>query len=150
MLLFLDFDGVLHPRSAGEHPFVHIPRIERVLRDFPLVQVVISSSWREVTPIQELQAIFSEDLRRRIIGTTPLVDIEYPPGPVGSREKEIRIFLDQAEFIGRKWLALDDEAPLFTPGCHNLILCNSLTGMDEAVEIELRSRVADALVERLK
>lgn len=141
MLLFLDFDGVLHPRAAGENLFVHIPRIEWVLRDFPLVQVVISSTWREVTPPHELQAMFSEDVRLRIIGTTPLVDIEYPPGPVGSREKEIRIFLDQPEFIGRNWLALDDEAPLFMPGCHNLILCNSLTGLDDAVELELRERL---------
>lgn len=72
MLLFLDFDGVLHPRAAGENLFVHIPRIERVLSDFPAVQVVISSSWREVTPLHELQAIFSEGMRLRIIGTTPL------------------------------------------------------------------------------
>lgn len=141
MVLFLDFDGVLHPRSTLENLFVHIPRIEKVLRDFPFVQVVISSSWREVTPLLELQEKFSEDLRSRVIGTTPLVDIDYPPGPVGHREEEILIYMAQSEFIGKPWLALDDEAPFFTAGCPNLILCNSLTGLDDEVERQLRDRL---------
>ncbi len=96
----------VEPRRAEPH------LVEGVLRDFPHVLVVISSTWREITPPHEIQAMFSEDVRLRIVGTTPLVDIEYPPGPVGSREREIRIFLDQPEFIGRNWLALDDAAPL--------------------------------------
>lgn len=143
MLLFLDFDGVLHPR-ATKNLLVHIPRIEGVLRDFPHVQVVISSSWREETHPHEIQSMFSEDLRHRIIGTTPLIDIEYPPGPTGSREEEIRIFMAQPEFSGMQWLALDDEAPLFTPGCPNLILCNSLTGLDDQVEYQLRERLSES------
>lgn len=141
MLLFLDFDGVLHPRATLENLFIHIPRIEGVLRDFPSLQVVISSSWREVTPLVEIREKFSEDLRDRIIGTTPLVDIKYPPGPVGHREEEICIYMAQSEFVGKPWLALDDEAPFFTAGCPNLILCNSLTGLDDRVERQLRDRI---------
>lgn len=147
MLLFLDFDGVLHPR-ATKNFFVHIPRIEGVLRDYPRVRVVISSSWREETYPHEIQSMFSEDLRHRIIGTTPLVEIDYPPGPAGSREEEIRIFLAQPECAGKQWLALDDEAPLFSPGCPNLILCNSLTGLDDEVERQLRERLSQTLLEK--
>lgn len=142
MLLFLDFDGVLHPR-ATKNPFVHIPRIQEVLRDFPTLRVVISSSWREGMPPAEIQKLFSEDLRDRIIGATPMVDFKYPPGPVGHREEEIRIFMAQIEYREEKWLALDDEAPFFTPGCPNLILCNSLTGLDDEVERRLRGRLLD-------
>lgn len=141
MLLFLDFDGVLHPRATSKNLFMHIPKIEGVLRDFPHVRIVISSSWREATPLIEMQEMFSEDLRHRIIGTTPLVDIQYPPGPVGHREEEIRIYMAQSEFIGKPWLALDDEAPFFSPGCPHLILCNSLTGLDDEVELQLRERL---------
>lgn len=148
MLLFLDFDGVLHPRATVENLFVHLPRFEGVLKDFPHVQVVISSSWREVTPFVELQEMFNEKLRDRIIGSTPLVDIEYPPGPVGHREEEIHIFMAQPEFIGQPWLALDDEAPFFTAGCPNLILCNSATGLDESVEAQLRDRLMLELVRK--
>lgn len=141
LLLFLDFDGVLHPRATVKNLFMHLPRIEGVLRDFHYVQVVISSSWREATSLSEMQEMFSEDLRQRIIGTTPLVDIEYPPGPVGHREEEIRIYMAQTEFVGKPWLALDDEAPFFSPGCPNLILCNSRTGLDDEVERLLRDRL---------
>jgi len=148
MLLFLDFDGVLHPR-ATRNLLVHIPIIERVLRDFPHVQVVISSSWREETYPHEIQAMFSEDLRHRIIGTTPLIDIEYPPGPAGSREEEIRIYMAQPECAGKQWLALDDEAPLFSPGSPNLILCNSLTGLDDQVEHQLRERLSQSLLGKM-
>lgn len=147
MLLFLDFDGVLHPR-ATKNLFIHIPRIEGVLRDFPHVQVVISSSWREETHPHEIQAMFSEELRHRIIGTTPLVDIDYPPGPIGSREEEIHIYMAQPECVGNQWLALDDEASLFSPECPNLILCNSLTGLDDEVEHQLREKLSQPLLEK--
>lgn len=148
MLLFLDFDGVLHPR-ATKKLFAQIPRIEGILKDFPHVQVVISSSWREESSLQEIHVMFSEDLRHRIIGTTPLVDIDYPPGPAGSREEEIRIFMAQPEFADKQWLALDDEAALFTPGCPSLILCNSLTGLDDQVEHQLRERFSQSLLGKM-
>lgn len=147
MLLFLDFDGVLHPR-ATTNLFTHLPKIEGVLGDFPHVQVVISSSWREEIPFIELQEMFNEKLRDRIIGTTPLVDIQYPPGPVGHREEEIRIFMAQSEYSGEQWLALDDEAPFFTVGCPHLILCNSATGLDESVEAQLRDKLMLELIRK--
>ncbi|MDP1705841.1 MAG: HAD domain-containing protein [Sulfurimicrobium sp.] len=148
MLLFLDFDGVLHPR-ATKNLLVHVPRIEGVLRDFPHVLTVISSSWREEIHLHEIQSMFSEDLRHRIIGTTPLVEIDYPPGPAGSREDEIQIYMAQPECADKQWLALDDEAPLFSPRCPNLILCNSLTGLDDEVERQLREKLSQSLLEKM-
>lgn len=145
MLLFLDFDGVLHPRSPGKNLFIHLSRIQGLLRDFPFLRIVISSSWREDKSPQELQALFDQDLRDRIIGTTPLIDIQYPPGPVGHREEEILIFMEQREYSKEKWIALDDEAPFFTSECPNLILCNSATGIDDQVERRLRDRLHDEL-----
>lgn len=49
MILFLDFDGVLHPQYEDQVvpayvAFCHLSRFERVMRDFPAVQVVISST----------------------------------------------------------------------------------------------------------
>lgn len=54
MILFLDFDGVLHSTQAieadgsifRENAFKLIPALEAVLRDFPVVLIVISSVWR--------------------------------------------------------------------------------------------------------
>lgn len=59
--LFLDFDGVLHPflaRSSAE-AFCHLPRLERVLREFPVVQIVIASTQRESVPLAHLAQRFS-------------------------------------------------------------------------------------------
>ena len=76
MILFLDFDGVLHPEGEGHLPndgtdFCFLPRLEELLREFPHVRIVISSSWRERLAYPTLLKPFSEDIRARIIGTTP-------------------------------------------------------------------------------
>ena len=46
MILFLDFDGVLHPEpSLAKDAFCRLPLIEEILQDFPQVQIVVSSAW---------------------------------------------------------------------------------------------------------
>jgi hypothetical protein len=52
VILFLDFDGVLHPEGEahihdGGADFCFLPRLEALLREFPEVKIVISSAWRE-------------------------------------------------------------------------------------------------------
>lgn len=143
MILFLDFDGVLHPRSYGEKPFSSLPRFEAVLRDFQFVDVVIASTWREDMDLKQLRALFSPDIRPRIIGTTPVIEIEFPVGPHGTREKEIRLFLDQNNFEGMPWLALDDEERLFSPGCGNLVECSTHVGFDANAERRLRAMLKE-------
>jgi HAD domain in Swiss Army Knife RNA repair proteins len=110
MLLFLDFDGVLHPRAPRKNLFCNLPRLEAVLREFRFVDVVIASTWREDMSLEQLRKLISPDLRSRIIGVTPVVEIEYPAGPHGTREKEIRLYLEQSGCQDRTWLALDDQA----------------------------------------
>ena len=45
MIIFLDFDGVTHTIQSSELGyFQHVPALEEVLREFPSVQIVISSS----------------------------------------------------------------------------------------------------------
>lgn len=67
MLLFLDFDGVLHPQYDGEPTpvselFCHLPRFESILQDFPSVEIVISSTWRNQFTLEELRSRFSPDI----------------------------------------------------------------------------------------
>lgn len=144
MILFLDFDGVLHPRAPGKRLLCNLPRLEAVLREFEFVEVVIASTWREDMSFEQLQGLFSPDIRSRIIGITPVVEIEFPAGPHGSREKEIRLFLEQENYKDRSWLALDDEERLFSTGCANLVICPTLIGLDDDVEYKLRTRLHTA------
>jgi hypothetical protein len=43
-VVFLDFDGVLHPGFS--ETFRHLPTFDRFLRTMPDTSVVISSDWR--------------------------------------------------------------------------------------------------------
>lgn len=143
MILFLDFDGVLHPRAPGQGLFSNLAKLEAVLREFEFVEVVITSTWREDMPFEQLRELFSPDIQPRIIGTTPIMEVEFPAGPHGSREEEIRLFLEQGNHKSRPWIALDDEEKLFRPGCLNLIQCQAMIGFDDAIEMQLRARLKE-------
>ena len=145
-LLFLDFDGVTHPvfplpnRTDVENQYFScMPRIEAVLRDFPEWQIVISSSWREIHPFDAIQDFFSEDIRPRVIGVTPLTSIVVP---TYQRYLEIMQFL--AKNPASHWIALDDVASIFPPDCPNLILCKD--GFWKKEEAALRKAFAKAAV----
>lgn len=136
MIIFLDFDGVLHPfleRSSAK-AFCYLPRLESVLRDFPNVQIVIASTQREFVPLPLLKEQFASDIAACIVGTTPVHQICDAGDVVSSRYREILAYLDGS---GADWLALDDDASLFPPGCAELILCDD--GFRDPEEHALRA-----------
>lgn len=143
MILFLDFDGVLHPEPCYNEAdyFCCLPRLARVLADYPGVSIVISSTWR-TRSLEQLRAFFPEWLRPRIIGSTPHhrdfandVDIgRYP------REAECREWL-RAKQPYSEWIALDDRAYWFSPFNKNLLLCDPEIGFDEDAERRLREKL---------
>lgn len=147
MILFLDFDGVLHPEYC-ERPvpedevFCHLPRLERVLRDFPTVEIVISSMWRYSFPLERLRERFSEDIRVRIISITPLIDLNEGGGPRPTREDEIAQWMVENNQQSEDWLALDDAVWQFPTTRHRVIGCVSYRGFDDKVADALRKRLA--------
>lgn len=143
MILFLDIDGVLHPEPSyrEDHLFCHLPRLEKILRDFPSVEIVISSTWRETRTIEELRALFSEDIGKRIVGVTPFwQDLPELFDVVGNyrRQVEVEGWLRQSNRIWESWTALDDRRYWFRPFLKNLVWCDSAIGLDENVEVCLR------------
>lgn len=124
-ILFLDFDGVLH----GEHGplFSRVSNLEHYLRLMPKLDIVISSTWRETHTLAQLQANFSQDIRSRIIGMTPVLPWN---DEVGTRQREIESYLAM-HFLDEEscsWRALDDIAWYFKPACPRLILVDPTTG----------------------
>lgn len=115
MIVFLDFDGVLHPEYAdgpasAEVLFCHLPRFEAVIRDYPCVDIVISSTWREQLPLDAIRAKFSPDISERIIDITPtLFDLDAKD-MLRRREFEILAWLVSTKRESEPWLALDDAA----------------------------------------
>lgn len=145
MILFLDFDGVLHPDPCYDDRtlFCCLPLLESVLRDFPNVQIVISSTWREKRNLNELRSLFSPDVSNRIIGVTPCwKDCPDVFEVVGyQRQAEIEAWLRSSGEPWRNWVAIDDKAFLFKPFLPNLVKTNSSVGFDENIKRELRERL---------
>lgn len=147
MILFLDFDGVLHPIPSHDKQFFScLPRLEALLREFPKVQIVISSMWR-ADGVENLLRYFSEDIRPRIIGGTPWSEVpayapdsEFILGVV--RHSEILAWIAENNYAG-PWVALDDSWREFPAGCEELIVCPEETGFGDNQERALRARLGD-------
>jgi len=154
MILFLDFDGVLHPEYdgravPGEMAFCHLPRFEAVMRDFPDVEIVISSMWRYHLPLEVLRERFSEDIRTRIIDTTPLVEREDPKYLPARREGEILQWLAEHNRHADDWIALDDATWQFPTHRSRVIGCVHYRGFDDEAADVLRTRLATKDVEAI-
>lgn len=147
-ILALDFDGVLHPDGCWvDRHFCKLPLLESWLRRRPAVDVVISSTWRALHPIDELRGHFAEDLRLRIIGATPIIRRDgwtqfdgEPPRARYEREAEIRRWLYQSADSSRPWAALDDQPLLFRPACRELVVCDRKVGVTSC-ELRLVDRL---------
>lgn len=137
MILFLDFDGVLHTAFNASSPkddFKKLPLLEKWLRRHPEVNIVISSSWREVMSMASLKEIFSEDLRNRVIDTCSILplslELEF------YRYEEIMSWIKLQKYDGI-WLALDDATHEFPPNFEKLVVCQKHRGIDRSVIREL-------------
>jgi hypothetical protein len=149
MILFLDFDGVLHPEGEehilnGGTDFCLLPRLEALLREFPHVRIVISSSWREQLAYRTLLKPFSDDIRVRIIGATPPREFGLPH-PFAHREGEILAWLQLHDAVDEPWVALDDAAWQFDEYKDHLVVCGSFIGFDDKASAELRAHFERAL-----
>lgn len=141
MILFLDFDGVLHPSNRRDGVLSCLPQFEAFMREHPTVDIVISSAWRTDHDLPRLQAYFSADIGARIIDVTPDFYVSgWANEAPGLREKEIRWWLKDRGHSVEDWVALDDVDVLFTRSCLQLVLVDCETGFDEAVARELRER----------
>jgi hypothetical protein len=133
MILFLDFDGVLHPEpSSNDDLFCRVGLFLEIMRARTEVRVVFSTSWRELYSLEQLQEFVShgggEDLRNKFIGTTPVLPEQTCEGAY-RRHVECLSFLQKNGLPQMAWLAIDDHADDFPPRCSNLYLTNKTTGL---------------------
>lgn len=136
-VLFLDFDGVLHPYGplAGTGPLgpraVHysgvlcwLHHLATILRPFPDVEVVIHSSWREGYSLEELSG-FLEELGPRTIAMAP----------PGKRSQAIEAWLAEQTTPVTSYRILDDQTRQFSRSALRpfLIPCPRLKGVSAGV-----------------
>lgn len=122
-LLFLDFDGVVHPLDDTNHPagwFRWLPLLANLLASWPDVKIVVHSSWRYVHTDAELRELLGP-LSARFAGSAPR----------GPREQAIESVLQANKSLVTAHLVLDDDPKEFTTGRVNLIVCDSLEGLTQ-------------------
>lgn len=104
-LIFLDFDGVLHPLKANEHERFRpeaIYSVNRIL-DALDAKIVLSTAWRMDSDIERFNAWF----KHRIIGSTPIHELDLTAQH--SRFKEVMNFLSDENWLHVPWIAIDDK-----------------------------------------
>lgn len=147
IVLFVDFDGVLHPLGEeafdehfdlikNENLFCWRSILEDLLEPYRTVKIVVSSDWRCVFGDESLIRLLGSDLGPRFIGVVETYQ--------SSRAGEIL-----AEASRRKldyWLAVDDHPSVHEArrqGDQRFIACSSDTGLSaSAVQREIRLRLA--------
>ena len=154
LLLYLDFDGVLHHEDVRWHPrrgvymaapepfrlFEHVDLLERLLAPHPTVQVVLSTSWVRVLGYSRALKHLPPRLRERVIGATyhsAMNQAAYAMLPRG-----VQILDDVERRQPSDWLALDDDGAGWpTPQRQHLVLTDErlgLGGRDTAAEVAAR------------
>lgn len=142
MILFLDFDGVLHPDPCfdARQMFEKAPRLASVLEEFPETQLVLSTSWRIQSSLSQMCGLLGAPLSARVIGATPYFSAFHTPSALRAypRHAECLQWLIVNGHTKREWLAIDDRASMFAPDCERLIECDSSQGLDEPTAGRLR------------
>ena len=146
-ILFLDFDGVLHP--VGEPAldedfhlignaglFVWRPILEALLAPHPAVRIIVSSDWRR---------LFDDETLMRLLGPlgNRFVGVVESQGPCRAGE-----ILTE---VGRRniahWLALDDHPSVVAAQAddHRFIACDAAGGLSEVAVQRALSEQLSAL-----
>jgi hypothetical protein len=159
VILFLDFDGVLHQdavfrphnrplelRAEGTlmmHSFI----LEKILSDFPAVDLVLSTSWVRELGYQRTLKKIPESLRQRVKGATwhkAMRQGGIDPFSYWNRFEQIHSHVRRNGI--KQWIALDDlhSGEEGWPEEHrqHLVLCRHEIGIaDPAVQAELRQKL---------
>lgn len=165
MILFLDFDGVLHPSSVylkkgrpvlqGEGElFMWAPQLMQALAPHPHVKIVLSTNWVRVRGFTRVKRALPEALRERVIGATwhsAMKEDDFLSIPYASRLTTPAIWYDKAtrfqqieRYVSRtnveQWIAIDDlhENIETWHAVHekNFILTNPQKGLSDIAALE--------------
>jgi hypothetical protein len=155
-VLYLDFDGVLHPENVhmtgrgprivspdGHRLLEHAGLLEELLSPYPSVAIVLSTSWvRVYRGVYKVARRLPQGLRQRVIGATwhSAMDAElFRAAPRG-----MQIWADVARRQPEAWLALDDDWLHWPTWCRDqLVRTDEILGIAEPpVLARLREKLA--------
>lgn len=145
MIVFLDFDGVMHEIGCmGKDLFRHASALSVVLRDHPDIDVVVSSDWRkDATSLAELATHFPEDVRHRFVGLTGITGKDPRHR---ERERECMQWLRAHGRECERWIAVDDCPDNFgpeLPGTGAVLFTDPSIGLNADATTTLRAMIVE-------
>jgi hypothetical protein len=134
-LIFLDFDGVLHPNFSQEGDYFSqtgflMDALDGFAGD---VEIIISSSWRFHWPKGVLLKRIPKPLALLVTGVTPMVETGRH-----QRYREINAYR-RSRSGQHDWRALDDAVNEFPQYCAELIECDGRIGLNDLSAARLRN-----------
>ncbi|MNJ14150.1 hypothetical protein D3C77_83650 [compost metagenome] len=158
-VLFLDFDGVLHPDAvyfsrlgptlkAEGNLFMWAPILTKLLNEFPSVSLVLSTSWVRLLGHKRALGYLPYELQERVIGATwhssmakGWVDESVWDGK--TRYDQICRYAARSQL--RHWVALDDDVQGWAESSvQRLVACSPDLGLSSAeVQAELQIRLVE-------
>lgn len=162
MILFLDFDGVMHPDCVfrnrvtnepeiqspvkAEQLFMFAPVLVDLLKPHPDVKIVLSTNWVPVYGISKALSYLPVELAGKVIGAT------YGEHSSLSTQKFVTFFTRYEQILlevqrrklnDDQWIAIDDDRRGWgKPHSENLIECSSQFGLSEdRVQQEFREKM---------
>lgn len=161
MILFLDFDGVLHPSSVylgkdgptlkGEGSlFMWADSLANAIAHRTDLQIVLSTNWARHLPYMQVRGYLPPALRSRVIGSTwhrIRTDPAYSYGLQfsywndASRYRQVRRWVELYRVT--QWVAIDDDAECWDDSDRkHLVQTAPHTGLSDPVALE---RLAELL-----
>lgn len=154
LLLYLDFDGVLHHENVLWRPrrgvyagppgfklFEHTALLAELLEPYPRVGIVLSTSWVRTFGYSRTVKRLSPDLGHRVLGAT--FHSQMNEQSFIARPRGQQVLADVARRRPRDWLALDDTDEGWSPEIRHHVLIT-----DEQLGIAapgMPQRIAEAL-----
>lgn len=145
-VLFLDFDGVLHPDAVfrnrkglklqGEGQlFMWTPILAQALIDLPQIKIVLSTTWVRHLGFQRACSYLPEAVQGRVIGATwhsafarNWVDQNW--WDAASRYEQICRYVARASLTD--WIAIDDDTVDWPPETlSRLVPCDGMLGLSQ-------------------
>lgn len=151
LILYLDFDGVLHHENVLWHPkkgayleappqyilFQHAELLSELLDPYPKIKIVLSTSWVRSYGCYRAAKRLPDELRKRVIGATFHSQM-YEQGFIAA-PRGMQVWGDVVRRHPRDWIALDDDCLNWPEWClDNYVRTHEHEGISEpAVQAEI-------------
>lgn len=157
-VLYLDFDGVLHPEDVWRSPtkgiylgpggtghelFENVQLLQELLAAYPAVQIVLSTTWVRVLGFSEARKHLGPELACRVVGSTYHSQMDSAAWVDLQRGQQVE--RDVARRKPSAWVAIDDTDEGWSPAASShLVLTNPVEGIRQP-EVLARLRKTLAL-----